>query len=104
MIRRPPRSTLFPYTTLFRSGSELTAASQTFTGFSEDLPSAGSTVCTSGAYARKHSPWINFTNVATSANQPFTSFPTDFTTLPTLPFLLPNPNYHIHSPPTSQRE
>src|SRR3712207_8730423 len=24
MIRRPPRSTLFPYTTLFRSGSERT--------------------------------------------------------------------------------
>src|SRR3989454_1600976 len=24
MIRRPPRSTLFPYTTLFRSGAELT--------------------------------------------------------------------------------
>src|SRR5258708_15134091 len=26
MIRRPPRSTLFPYTTLFRSFHELTAA------------------------------------------------------------------------------
>src|SRR6476661_10503696 len=26
MIRRPPRSTLFPYTTLFRSGSSRTAA------------------------------------------------------------------------------
>src|SRR3712207_8357424 len=26
MIRRPPRSTLFPYTTLFRSGEELGAA------------------------------------------------------------------------------
>src|SRR5256885_10831313 len=25
MIRRPPRSTLFPYTTLFRSGAERTA-------------------------------------------------------------------------------
>src|SRR5215203_6875548 len=25
MIRRPPRSTLFPYTTLFRSGSRTTA-------------------------------------------------------------------------------
>src|SRR5256885_9826675 len=25
MIRRPPRSTLFPYTTLFRSGSAVTA-------------------------------------------------------------------------------
>src|SRR2546429_2465258 len=28
MIRRPPRSTLFPYTTLFRSCSELCAAMQ----------------------------------------------------------------------------
>src|SRR3712207_8739385 len=26
MIRRPPRSTLFPYTTLFRSGGALTSA------------------------------------------------------------------------------
>src|SRR2546429_2950181 len=26
MIRRPPRSTLFPYTTLFRSGGEITAS------------------------------------------------------------------------------
>src|SRR5271167_5171832 len=26
MIRRPPRSTLFPYTTLFRSGARLRAA------------------------------------------------------------------------------
>src|SRR5256886_5113998 len=26
MIRRPPRSTLFPYTTLFRSGGEIAAA------------------------------------------------------------------------------
>src|SRR2546430_4433550 len=26
MIRRPPRSTLFPYTTLFRSGSEATVS------------------------------------------------------------------------------
>src|ERR1019366_10410097 len=28
MIRRPPRSTLFPYTTLFRSTSHVTAHSQ----------------------------------------------------------------------------
>src|SRR2546426_7554066 len=27
MIRRPPRSTLFPYTTLFRSGRELVSVS-----------------------------------------------------------------------------
>ncbi|MGB9120915.1 MAG: hypothetical protein WCE73_09870 [Candidatus Angelobacter sp.] len=33
-------------------GNLLIGASKTFTGFSEDLPSAGSTVCTSGAYAQ----------------------------------------------------
>src|SRR3712207_7874022 len=34
MIRRPPRSTLFPYTTLFRSGYELLAAADVI----EDVP------------------------------------------------------------------
>lgn len=70
--------------------TELAAAGHTFTGFSEGLPSAGSTVCTSGEYARKHVPWVNFTNVPASANQPFTSFPTDFTTLPTVSFVIPD--------------
>ncbi len=83
-------------------GSELTAAGLTFTGFSEDLPSAGSTVCTSGAYARKHSPWINFTNIPSSANQPFTAFPTDFTTLPTISFVIPNLNDDMHDGTISQ--
>src|SRR2546430_9851621 len=32
MIRRPPRSTLFPYTTLFRSGSPLTPSPKTDPG------------------------------------------------------------------------
>src|SRR3712207_8525728 len=35
MIRRPPRSTLFPYTTLFRSGRETSLRS------SEQVPHAG---------------------------------------------------------------
>src|SRR5690349_22089033 len=34
MIRRPPRSTLFPYTTLFRSGVEL----EVFDGLGDMLP------------------------------------------------------------------
>src|SRR2546430_13475638 len=40
MIRRPPRSTLFPYTTLFRSASELIAEAVSvieFGGSSEDI-------------------------------------------------------------------
>jgi uncharacterized membrane protein len=76
--------------------SELAAAGLSFTGFSEDLPAAGSTVCTSGAYAEKHAPWVNFTNVPTSENQPFTSFPADLNTLPTLSFVIPNLNDDMH--------
>jgi hypothetical protein len=70
--------------------AQLIAAGKTFTGYSENLPSAGSTACTSGRYARKHNPWVNFTNVPASANQPLTAFPTDFTTLPTLSWVVPN--------------
>src|SRR2546425_13323669 len=37
MIRRPPRSTLFPYTTLFRSGAQLVGAEL----FDGDEPALG---------------------------------------------------------------
>ena len=47
-------------------------------------------MCTSGNYARKHNPWVNFTNVPASANQPFSAFPTDFTQLPTVSWVVPN--------------
>lgn len=77
-------------------GSELIGAGKTFTGFSEDLPSAGSLICTSGAYARKHNPWSDFSNVPANGNQPFTSFPTDFTTLPVISFVVPNLNDDMH--------
>src|SRR2546425_8118799 len=54
MIRRPPRSTLFPYTTLFRS------------------PSADSTVSTSGRLARAAAmvsgPATSFTSPAPAAS------------------------------------
>src|SRR2546427_8138596 len=42
MIRRPPRSTLFPYTTLFRSLKELAATNRVAgrLSFTTDLPGA----------------------------------------------------------------
>jgi len=70
-------------------GSELIAANLTFAGYSEDLPTVA-TKCTSGLYARKHNPWVNFRNVPAESNLPFTAFPTDFSTLPTLAFVVPN--------------
>src|SRR3712207_7811942 len=46
MIRRPPRSTLFPYTTLFRSPARLTGsvAVRTADGAREDAPPTGADV------------------------------------------------------------
>lgn len=70
---------------------ELIAAGFTFGSYSENLPAVGSTVCTAtGGYARKHNPWVNFSNVPTSTNMPLTSFPTDFTQLPDVSIIVPN--------------
>jgi acid phosphatase len=79
-------------------GSELLTAGYTFKGYSEGLPSTGSTACTSGEYARKHSPWINFTNVPASDSLPFSSFPgsSDYSSLPTLSFVIPNLDDDMH--------
>lgn len=71
-------------------GSELIAAGLTFTGYSESMPSDGYTGCTSGEYARKHNPWVNFTNVPSADNRTFAAFPTDFATLPTVSVVVPN--------------
>ena len=79
-------------------GSELLAAGKTFKGYSEGLPSTGSTTCTSGKYARKHSPWINFSNVPTADSLPYTSFPSssNYASLPTVSFVIPNLNDDMH--------
>jgi len=70
--------------------SELLAAGKTFTGYSEGLPAVGSYVCTDGEYARKHVPWTDFSQDLPNDNQPFTSFPSDFTQLPLVSFVIPN--------------
>ncbi len=77
-------------------GSELIGANLSFIGYSESLPSPGYTGCTSGPYARKHNPWVNFTNVPAASNQPLTSLPTDFATLPTVSIVVPNLNNDMH--------
>src|SRR5258708_30443260 len=38
MIRRPPRSTLFPYTTLFRSFVQLFESDSLFSAFGDGVP------------------------------------------------------------------
>ncbi len=70
--------------------SQLIAAGLTFVGYSEGLPGEGSEVCTSGEYARKHSPWTNFTNLPKTANEPYTAFPKKLKQLPTVSWVIPD--------------
>ncbi|MEU4094036.1 alkaline phosphatase family protein [Streptomyces sp. NPDC026673] len=70
--------------------SELIAAGKSWASYNETLPSQGSTTCSSGDYARKHNPWFAFSNVPTSTAKTFAQFPTDFTTLPKVSFVVPN--------------
>jgi PKD repeat protein len=77
-------------------GHELLAANLGFVGYSETLPSVGYTGCTSGKYARKHNPWSDFSNVPASASQPFSTFPSDYSTLPEVSYVVPNLDDDMH--------
>lgn len=83
-------------------GASLIDAGYTFGGYSEDLPGVGSNVASSGAYARKHNPWVNWQGTGTnqipsSCNMPMTMFPTDFNQLPDLSFVVPNQDNDMHN-------
>jgi acid phosphatase len=60
------------------------------------MPSADYLGCSSGSYARKHNPWVDFSNVASSSNLRFTDFPADLTTLPKVSFVVPNMCNDMH--------
>ena len=82
----------------------LLAKGYSFKGYSESLPGIGDTVSGSGNYARKHVPWISFGNIPngttekTSVNLQFSQFPSDYSTLPTVSFVIPNLIDDMHNP------
>lgn len=55
-------------------GAEILGAGRTFDGYSESMPYDGFTGCYSGEYARKHNPWVNFTNVPAGSNLVYQGF------------------------------
>lgn len=83
-------------------GAQLIAAGYSFTGYSETMPSAGYTGCTSGAYARKHNPWVDFSNVPSASNQTFASFPSNYSSLPTVSIVVPDLNDDMHDGSVNQ--
>ncbi|MBA3825873.1 MAG: acid phosphatase, partial [Ktedonobacterales bacterium] len=78
--------------------SELFGHSLSFTGYSESMPTTGFRGCAdaSGEYARKHNPWVNFSDVPAASNQPFSSFPSDYGQLPNVAFVVPNLQNDMH--------
>ena len=83
-------------------GGELIAAGKTFGGYSENMPNVGFTGClypkgNKALYYRKHNPWVNFTDVPSGNNLPFSSFPTNYSSLPTISFVVPNINNDMHN-------
>jgi phosphatidylinositol-3-phosphatase len=81
---------------------ELRAAGFSFTGYAEDLPHPGFSGCKVGDYARKHSPWTDFSDVPVDANQPISAMPLDFTQLPTVSFVIPNLCHDVHDCPIAE--
>src|SRR5262245_47930601 len=92
-------------------GSELIRKGLSFKGYAESLPAIGSEVevdppnCRGNAcvYARKHVPWISFANVPngttveTSSNLRFADFPSDYSKLPTVAFVIPDMEHDMHN-------
>jgi hypothetical protein len=83
-------------------GQALLAAGLTFAGYSEDLPSVGSLICSMGLYARKHNPWVNWQDsvangLPATANLPMTSFPSEYSQLPTVSMIVPNQVNDMHN-------
>ena len=75
---------------------QLLDSGQTWATYSEGLPSIGYAGCSSSGYAKKHNPGAYFSNVPTSTSLPFSAFPTDYTTLPTVSFVVPNQCNSMH--------
>jgi len=68
-------------------GAEILAAGKQFDGYSESMPKDGYAGCSSGLYARKHNPWVNFKNVPASSNLIWFDLPQ---VPPSLSIIVPN--------------
>ena len=84
----------------------LAAKSLSFAIYSENLPQAGFTDCgsTDKLYRRKHNPVPNFASVPAAANQPFSAFPTDYSTLSTVTYVVPNMINDMHDGTVQQAD
>jgi hypothetical protein len=76
----------------------LAGSNYSFIGYSQSQPSDGYTGDGSGAYpyAARHNPWKSFVNVPASSNLTFASFPSNFASLPTVSYVVPDDLNNMH--------
>jgi len=91
----------YPYSTA-NLARQLLDKGLTFVTYSQDLPAVGSDIASSGSYVRKHNPVTNWVGTGTNQvpdtlNQPYTAFPTDFSMLPTVSYVVPNEDSDMHN-------
>jgi hypothetical protein len=92
-------------------GASLIAAGRTFAGYAEGLPAEGDITSDNvNSYVKRHCPWIcwmpatdplGLNQIPRNLHKPFTAFPSDFTQLPTVSFVIPNNDNNMHSGPIS---
>jgi len=90
-----------PFTTC-NLGASLIAKGHSYSGYCEGMPSVGYLGTTSGNYDRKHNPSSDWqgtlsNNIPPSSNQPFSNFPTNYDSLPTVAYVTPNEVDNMHS-------
>jgi acid phosphatase len=75
--------------------SELLAVGLTFAAYSEALPATGFRGCAAGTYARKHAPWVHFTNVPQALHRPLGAL-RSYDDLATVTFIIPDVDDDMH--------
>ncbi|HEY2321567.1 MAG TPA: alkaline phosphatase family protein [Thermoanaerobaculia bacterium] len=83
-----------PFTAPNLGAALLAAPGGSFAGFAEDLPKKP--VCDLNGFAKRHCPWMDFSNVPASATSDLAKFPKDFRKLPTVSFVIPNVAHDMH--------
>jgi len=84
----------------------LAAKKTSFAIYSESMPSAGFTGCASDdkLYRRKHNPVADFPSVPADDNRPLSDFPSDYSKLPAVSFVVPNMMSDMHDGTPAQAD
>ena len=67
---------------------------RSFGGYAEDLPAKPE--CDLNGFAKRHCPWMDFSNIPASATKVLWKFPKDFRKLPTVSIVIPNVLHDMH--------